>query len=246
MENFIHLVKFVAQYSSLSRRSAEEAIREGLVAVGGKTVKKPGLKISPTDHVKLNGKLLNKPQTLTYVLLNKPEKVITTAADSQGRCTVLDLLPKNLQKIVFPVGRLDFMTKGLILLTNDGDLAYRLSHPKFEISKTYAVTLDRNITLEELAILTRGFMMHDGFIKADKAVFASKNSTRKILVEIHSGRNRIIRRMFSHIGFNVESLVRVGFGPLMLKDLTEGSLRMLTKEEVESLKQVTGLVKKPI
>lgn len=245
MEQLIYISKFIAMHSSLSRRNAEAAVKEGSVTVNGRAVINPGQKVALTDHVKLNGKLLHQAQAKVYVLINKPEGFITTTKDVSNRPTVIDLLPRNIKATIFPVGRLDFLTSGLILLTNDGDLSYRLAHPKFEVSKTYVATLEQDVKEQDLVTIAKGLHLHDGFIKADRVEFVARNHKRKVLLEIHSGKNRIIRRIFAHLGNNVTSLERVGFAGLSAAGLELGCYRFLTKVEIASLVQQSLVVKNP-
>jgi 23S rRNA pseudouridine2605 synthase len=241
METKLYLPKFIALCGKLSRRAAQQAVLLGEVTVNGTIITDPSHRVDLKDHVKLHGKLLREPQEKIYLLFNKPASVITSTKDASGRPTVVDLLPKGFKQKVFPVGRLDLMTKGLLLMTNDGDLAYRLAHPKFEVPKTYLATLDRNATDLDLEKISKGFYLYDGFVRADKINFATKGSNRKVVINIHSGKNRIIRRIFTHLGYNVETLERTGYAGLSVRGLPEGCYKLLTKAEVQKLVQQASL-----
>ncbi len=234
------LSKFIANSGAFSRRAAEKLIRAGSVTVSGKVVVSPEIKVASGSQVFVNGKALSgltEPSEKIYLVLNKPEGFITTTSDDKNRQTVMDLLPKHLRGKIYPVGRLDLMSRGLLLFTNDGDLAYRLSHPKFMIKKTYFVTLSKNATSADLEKLRKGLFLHDGFIKVDSAKFAYRGGFRRIIVSLHSGRNRIVRRIFLQIGHFVETLERIEFAGLSLKSLPLGQSRLLSKEEILSLNQ---------
>lgn len=242
MSEKVCLSKFIAISGIMSRRAAEKAVRSGTVTVNGQTVKSPEFRVGDSDQVKVDGKLATSKSDKVCVVLNKPEGFITSTSDTKDRPTVIDLLPKRLKDQVYPVGRLDFMTKGILLLTNDGELSYKLAHPKFGVQKTYLVTLDKAVKQEDLAKICEGFYLNDGFIKADSAHFAASGGKRKVVVRLHSGRNRIVRRIFRYLFYNVVTLERVGFAGLSLKDLAPGQTRLLSAKEIEKLskKKVSG------
>lgn len=235
MSEKVCLSKFIAESGLLSRRAAEKAVRAGQVTVNGQTQQSPQLRVSDDDDVRLDGQKAGKKTSKICVMLNKPEGFITSTSDTKKRPTVMDLLPKVFKDKVYPVGRLDFMTRGLLLLTNDGDLSYKLAHPKFGVQKTYQVTLDKAVSQADLAKMCKGFYLNDGFIKTDSARFASRGGARKVVIKLHSGRNRIIRRIFSHLRYNVETLERIAYSGLSLKDLALGQTRLLSAKELEKL-----------
>lgn len=229
------LSKFIATFGTHSRRAAEKLIRAGSVTVCGKTVIGPETKVSQGIIVCIDGKPLTEPAEKIYAILNKPEGFITTTSDDKDRPTVMNLLPKQFKNRIYPVGRLDCATRGLLLMTNDGDLAYRLSHPKFMVPKTYFVTLDRNASTLDLDHMRKGFFLHDGFVKVDIAKFAFRGGRRRIIVSLHSGRNRIVRRIFLQLGYQVEILERIEYAGLNLKNLSIGQVRLLSANEISSL-----------
>jgi 23S rRNA pseudouridine2605 synthase len=226
----IRLNKFIAMCGVCSRREADELITQGIVSVNKKEITEVGAKVKPTDRVRVDGKLLVLEEK-TYILLNKPKGFITTTSDPEDRQTVLDIVAEATPNRVFPVGRLDRNTTGVLLLTNDGDFMEKVTHPKFNITKVYKVTLDRKATVEELQKLLDGVHLEDGFSRADN--IALLDDTGKVVgVEIHSGKNRIIRRMFEHLGFDVKYLDRTAFGPFTKTSLRPGKFRMLNDREV--------------
>ncbi|PCI98002.1 MAG: pseudouridine synthase [Flavobacteriales bacterium] len=232
----IRLNKFLAQAGIASRREADVLISTGVVTVNGKIITEMGFKVSPEDKVTYGGESI-KSEKKVYLLMNKPKDFITTADDPFGRRTVLQLLGKLKQR-VYPVGRLDRATTGVLMLTNDGDLTKKLTHPKFGVKKIYNVHLDKNVTSTHLEHLCDGFELEDGFTKADVAAYVTSNGDKKnqIGIELHSGKNRIIRRMFEHLGYNVVKLDRVYFAGLTKKDMARGQWRFLSDKEVGLLK----------
>jgi 23S rRNA pseudouridine2605 synthase len=211
-------------------------VKEGKVKVNGKVVLEPGFKVNPTDEVKANGKLVVRKKNLVYILLNKPKDYITTNEDDKGRKTVLDIVKNATDERIYPVGRLDRNTTGVLLLTNDGELAQHLTHPKFEVKKIYEVRLDKPVLKEDLDKLVQGITLEDGFIKADAAAYADVKDKSVVGVEIHSGRNRIVRRMFEQLGYDVKNLDRVLFANLTKKNVDRGKWRFLSEKEVRLLK----------
>jgi 23S rRNA pseudouridine2605 synthase len=231
----MRLNKFLAQAGIASRREADVLISTGVVTVNGKVITEMGFKVAPEDKVTYGGESIRSEKKV-YLLMNKPKDFITTVDDPFGRRTVLQLLGKLKQR-VYPVGRLDRATTGVLMLTNDGDLTKKLTHPKFGIKKIYNVGLDKNVTSAHLQHLCDGFELEDGFSKADVALHIGTGENKKqVGIELHSGKNRIIRRMFEHLGYNVTKLDRVYFAGLTKKDLARGQWRFLSDKEVDLLK----------
>ena len=231
----------MAKAGIASRREAEKILIEGRVTVNGKIVDQLGFKADPSkDYIKVDGKRLARFEPKVTLLLNKPRGYLSTVKDPKGRPTVIDLL-KNIKWRVYPVGRLDFDAEGLLLLSNDGDFTYSLSHPKFSIPRTYLVKI-RGIPEEErLARLKRGVMLEDGDAKAVSVqVFRQREKNSWIQVVVTEGRNRLVKRMFSAINCPVLKLKRVGFGPIQLGDLRIGQFRYLTAEEMMKLRRISS------
>lgn len=233
-EEGIRLNKFIANSGICSRREADDFIKAGLVTVNGVTVTEMGVKIKPEDDIRFNGERL-KGEDKVYIIMNKPKDVVTTVSDPHAKMTVIDLIKNKCPKRVFPVGRLDKSTTGVLLLTNDGDLAEKLTHPSFEKKKIYQATLDKNMKGADLTKLVEGITLEDGPIAADEASYVN-DEKNQIGIEIHSGRNRIVRRMFEHLGYNVKKLDRVYFAGLTKRKLARGEWRYLTEKEVIMLK----------
>jgi len=232
--DLIRLNRYVANAGVCSRREADTYIEAGNVTVNGKTITEMGHKVKLTDIVKFDGRLLN-PQKKEYVLLNKPKNFITTTSDERGRRTVMELISKASKSRLVPVGRLDRNTTGLLLFTNDGDMSKKLTHPKHGIRKIYHVELNKNLTMEDLKKIQAGITLDDGPIKVDEVSYINNSPKREVGIEIHSGRNRIVRRIFEHLGYDVKKLDRVIFAGLTKKDLPRGHWRHLTKQEVINL-----------
>lgn len=222
----IRLNKFIANAGVCSRREADKLIAEGLITVNGETVTAVGTKVKLSDKVIYQGKELNA-EKLVYVLLNKPKDCVTTLSDPHAKHTVIDLVKHACTERIYPVGRLDKMTTGVLLMTNDGDLAKRLTHPSHEHRKIYHAFLDADITQDDLNKIAKGFELEDGFIKADKISLVQGNA-REVGIEIHSGKNRIVRRIFKHLGYEVVKLDRVYFSGLTKKDVPRGKWRFLS------------------
>ncbi|MDI6812644.1 MAG: pseudouridine synthase [Desulfitobacteriaceae bacterium] len=234
------LQKVLAQAGVASRRRAEELIREGKVYVNGIKVEALGVKVGPTDEIRVEGRMIQGRQAWHYYLLNKPCGVMTTAQDPQGRTTVLQLLGA-LPVRVYPVGRLDYDTSGLLLLTNDGELAHRLAHPRYGVDKTYRVWVEHAIPPARLKILAHGIELEDGKTAPAK-VRVIRPTPFLLEITIHEGKNRQVRRMFAAIGHPVLRLERIRYGPLVLEgDLKAGAFRLLTKAEIKALRQLVGL-----
>lgn len=231
----IRIQKVMAQAGVASRRVAENMIAEGRVAVNGHKVIEPGLRINPdVDKLTVDGVPIQLDSSKRYLMLNKPVGVVSTMADDRGRPD-LTQFTKSFEERLFYVGRLDQDTSGLLILTNDGELAHVLAHPSFGVHKTYIAKVKGKVSPQVIAKLTTGFELHDGFIKADKArLLSSSHKSDSSLVEItlHSGRNRIVRRMLKEVGHPVLELVRRSFGPLHLGTLGSGEVRELTKVEL--------------
>lgn len=232
----VRLNKFIANAGICSRREADVLIQTGVVEVNGKMVTEMGYKVKPGDEVKYDGAVI-KGETKRYVLLNKPKDFITTMDDPQGRRTAYQLVKNACKERIYPVGRLDRNTTGLLLFTNDGDLAKKLTHPRYEVAKLYHVETNKPVSQEHLDRLMSGVELDDGtFVKADKAAYVKGGSNNEIGVELHSGKNRVVRRMFESMGFAVKKLDRVMFAGLTKKDLPRGTWRVLTEQEVSFLR----------
>ncbi|MBR0165721.1 MAG: rRNA pseudouridine synthase [Prevotella sp.] len=231
----LRLNKFLANAGICSRREADEFIQAGVVTVNGEVVTELGTKILRTDEVKFHDQPV-KIEKKVYVLLNKPKDYVTTSDDPQQRKTVMDLVKNACPERIYPVGRLDRNTTGVLLLTNDGDLASKLTHPKYLKKKIYHVFLDKNVTAHDLQQITDGIQLEDGEIKADDVQYASPTDKKQVGIEIHSGKNRIVRRIFESLGYRVQKLDRVQFAGLTKKNLKRGDWRYLTEEEVDRLR----------
>ncbi len=232
----IRLNRFIAMCGVCSRREADTLIAEGKIKVNGTVVTEVGTKIKQTDKLTYNGKPL-KREKYTYVLLNKPRGYITTTEDPQERRTVMDLVKDATPERIYPVGRLDRNTTGLLLLTNDGELANQLSHPSFEVRKIYDATLNKELDVEDYDKIREGIELEDGPAPVDD-IAVSPEDTKVVGIDLHIGRNRIVRRIFEHLGYQVERLDRVMYGELTKKNLPRGKWRNLTEFEVAKLKQV--------
>lgn len=231
----IRLNKFMANAGLCSRREADEFIQQGLIKVNGNVVTELGTKISHNDVVEYNDKVVTL-ESKCYILLNKPKDCVTTSDDPNGRLTVMDLVKGACEERIYPVGRLDRNTTGVLLLTNDGDLASKLTHPKFVKKKIYHVWTDKDIAEEDMQRIADGIELEDGPIHADAISYATDTDRNQAGIEIHSGRNRIVRRIFESLGYHVTKLDRVYFAGLTKKNLPRGRWRYLTQEEVNFLK----------
>lgn len=230
------LNKYIAHSGLCSRRDAVEIVKGGKVKVNGEVILEPGYKISPTDTVIVNGKNIQPVQQMVYILLNKPKDYITTTDDEHNRKTVLDLIKHASKEKVYPVGRLDRNTSGVLLLTNDGDLTQKLTHPSNEIKKIYAVTLDRPLAKHDFEKITEGIILEDGMAKVDAIGYTDPKDKSQVGIEIHSGRNRIVRRIFENLKYDVKALDRVIFAGLTKKNVERGKWRFLSEKEVRDLK----------
>ncbi len=233
----IRLNKFIAHAGICSRREADMYIKLGSVRVNNKAMTEMGYKVKPTDEVQFDGQRLQAEKP-TYVLLNKPKGFITTTRDEKGRKTVMDLVANATKSRIVPVGRLDRPTTGLLLFTNDGDLAKKLTHPSTGVKKLYHVVLDKNVSGQHLQSIKAGIKLDDGSIKADEVSYVQGASKREVGIALHSGRNRIVRRIFEYLGYEVITLDRVLFAGLTKKDLPRGHWRHLSQAEVQQLKML--------
>lgn len=236
------LQKYLASAGVASRRASEKLILEGKVAVNGKVVKELGTKVIPgKDKVTVDGKSVRTEEQLVYYLMNKPAGYLTTVKDTHDRPTVMDLLA-GIPYRVFPVGRLDFETEGLLLLTNDGEFAYRMTHPKFKIKKTYLATVQGELTKERLQMLREGVELEDGkTAPAEVKVVRQEKHRTVVEITIHEGKNRQVRRMFKAVKNPVLELKRINVGGLTLKGVGSGEIRSLTDEELQKLTQRLGM-----
>lgn len=232
----MRLNKYMSNAGICSRREADEKIQAGAVTVNGKVVTELGTKIRPADVVEYDGKVV-VPERKCYVLLNKPKDCVTTSDDPGGRTTVLDIVKNACAERIYPVGRLDRNTTGVLLLTNDGDLASKLTHPKFVKKKIYHVWTDKPIAEEDMQRIADGIELDDGEIHADEVSYVSETDRKQAGIEIHSGRNRIVRRIFESLGYRVVKLDRVYFAGLTKKNLPRGKWRYLSQDEVNHLRQ---------
>ncbi|MBL7743019.1 MAG: rRNA pseudouridine synthase [Chitinophagaceae bacterium] len=230
------LNKFIAHAGVCARREAAEMVKKGLVKVNNELVTEPGHKVSAKDDIRVNGKKVFLAKNLVYILLNKPKDYITTTDDPQNRKTVLDIIGRATNERVYPVGRLDRNTSGVLLFTNDGELAQKLTHPSNEIKKVYHVTLNKPLEKKDFDHILKGITLDDGPASVDVLAYADLKDKTQIGVEIHSGRNRIVRRIFEHLGYDVKNLDRVIFAGLTKKNVERGKWRFLTEKEVRDLK----------
>lgn len=230
------LNKFLSHSGVSSRRDAAELIKAGKVSVNGQIITEPGHKVSLKDEVKFGTKRIYPVDDLVYILLNKPKDYLTTTDDPQKRKTVLDLITGATKDRIYPVGRLDRNTSGVLLLTNDGELAQKLTHPSNEIKKVYAVTLDKPLEKKHFEEILKGVVLEDGMANVDVLAYTDVKDKTQIGVEIHSGRNRIVRRIFEKFGYDVKGLDRVMFAGLTKKNVNRGKWRYLNEKEVRELK----------
>lgn len=235
IKDVVRLNRFIANSGVCSRREADTLIQAGVVTVNGEVVTELGTKVNiHDDDIRFNGERL-KGEEKVYLIMNKPKGYVTTASDPHAEKTVIDLL-KGCSSRVYPVGRLDKNTTGVLLLTNDGEIAERLTHPSYDKKKIYQVSLDRELSEEDYHKILEGVSLTDGDVKADELEFIDANDKRKIGIEIHSGKNRIVRRIFDSLGYNVKALDRVYFAGLTKKGLKKGEWRYLTEGEINILK----------
>ena len=232
----IPLNKYIAHAGISSRRAAALLVKEGKVTVNGKPIADPGTKVLITDTVKVNGKKVTVSSHFVYILLNKPKDFLTTTTDPQNRKTVLQLIKTATDERVYPIGRLDRNTSGVLLFTNDGDLSQKLSHPKNEVKKIYHVGLDKPLTKADFEKILNGLELEDGPVKVDAMAYADPKDKTQIGLEIHTGRNRIVRRIFATLAYDVKTLDRVMYAGLTKKNVPRGNWRFLTEKEIRILK----------
>lgn len=231
----MRLNRFIANAGVCSRREADTYIAAGLVTINGNPVTEMGVKVKPTDEVRFDGRLLTAEKKV-YLLLNKPKDFVTTTDDPHADKIVMDLVKGACPERIYPVGRLDRNTTGLLLFTNDGDLSKRLTHPSHHMKKVYQVSLDKVVTLNHLQQIADGIELEDGRIAADAVSYINQEEKNEIGIEIHSGKNRIVRRIFEHFGYRVRKLDRVYFAGLTKKNLPRGKWRFLSDKEIQYLK----------
>lgn len=234
-DGLIRLNKYISNSGVCSRRDADKIISDGLVTINGEVATELGRKVTLDDDVRFDGKRLN-PERKVYLLLNKPRGFVTTLDDPHAERTVMELVRNTCSERIYPVGRLDMQTTGVLLFTNDGELTKKLTHPSYEKKKIYHVQLDKDFLPEDLEKIRKGIELEDGFIAADDIQLIDPNDARQVGIEIHSGKNRIVRRIFNHLGYQVEKLDRVVFAGLTKKDLPRGRCRFLTPHEINFLK----------
>ncbi len=230
------LNKYVAHAGISGRREAADLVKAGHVTVNGDIVYEPGYKVTDKDKITVKGKPVHLQKNLVYILINKPKDYITTAKDPEGRKTVFELVAHATQERIYPVGRLDRNTTGVLLMTNDGELAQKLTHPSFEIKKVYEVKLDKPLVKRDFDAILAGVTLEDGLVQADSLGYPDAKDKSVIGIEIHSGRNRIVRRLFEHLGYDVRNLDRVMFANLTKKNVDRGKWRFLNEKEVRLLK----------
>lgn len=238
------LNKFLAHCGICSRRDAVALITTGKVKVNGKINIEPGYKVQSTDEVIYNSKKLFVTKNLVYILLNKPKDYLTTTDDPQGRKTVLQLIKNATTERVYPIGRLDRNTSGVLLLTNDGDLTQKLSHPSYEIKKIYEAKLDKPLAKSDFDKILKGLKLEDGIINVDSLAYADSKDKSIIGIELHSGRNRIVRRIFEHLGYDVKGLDRVMYANLTKKNVERSKWRHLSEKEIRLLKYMNASKRK--
>ncbi len=231
----VRLNRFIANAGVCSRREADHYIEAGFITVNGEIIKKLGTKVLPTDEVRFKGRKLN-PEKKVYLLLNKPKDSIATVDDPHAKLTVLDLVRGACSERVYPVGRLDRQTTGVLLLTNDGDLAKKLTHPSHKVAKIYHAQLDKPLTKNDMHDIVKGVTLKDGKVEVDEIVYTDQSDLSMIGLQIHSGQNRVVRRIFENFGYKVKKLDRVSFAGLTRKNVPRGRWRHLTEKEVSMLK----------
>lgn len=236
-EGGIRLNKYISNSGVCSRREADVFIASGSASVNGKIITEMGYKVQATDEVRFDGSLIS-PEKKRYVLLNKPKNFITTMDDDRGRKTVMELIGNASKERIYPVGRLDRNTTGLLLFTNDGEMAKKLTHPKHNVEKIYHASLDKKLSNSDLNKIAEGFMLDDRRVLVDEISYIMNQPKAEVGVKIHSGRNRIVRRIFEHFNYSVVKLDRVIFAGLTKKDLSRGHWRHLTEMEVNNLKML--------
>ncbi len=233
----IRLNKYISNSGICSRREADTYIKSGSATVNGKVITEMGYKVNIDDEVRFDGSLIS-PEAKKYVLLNKPKNFITTMDDERGRKTVMDLVGGATKERIYPVGRLDRNTTGLLLFTNDGEMAKKLTHPKHNVRKLYHASLDKKLAMKDLQKISENFVLEGKMVFVDAISYIENQSKTEIGIEIHSGRNRIVRKIFAHFGYTVVKLDRVIFSGLTKKNLSRGHWRHLTQQEINNLKML--------
>lgn len=233
----IRLNKYISNSGICSRREADTFIKAGSATVNGKVITEMGYKVKPTDEVRFDGSLIH-PESKRYILLNKPKNYITTMDDERGRNTVMELVRNATKERIYPVGRLDRNTTGLLLFTNDGEMAKKLTHPKHNVRKLYHASLDKKLEMKDLIKISENFMLEGKMVYVDAISYIENEPKTEVGIEIHSGRNRIVRKIFEHFGYKVIKLDRVIFAGLTKKNLSRGHWRHLTEQEVINLKML--------
>jgi len=233
----MRLNKYIAHCGIDSRRKTAEFVKQGLVTVNGEVEKSPAYVVQEGDIVRYRGKVIKPEENMVYILLNKPKRTITSLNDEKGRKTVIDIVKSKVPERIYPVGRLDYLTTGLLLLTNDGDLTKKLSHPSHNVPKVYQVTLDKELSPNDFKQIEAGFELKDGKVRVDWIRKVDGEHTYNL--EIHMGKNRIVRRIFEHFNYSVQKLDRIYYAGLTKKGLTRGWFRHLTKREIIMLKHFT-------
>jgi len=230
------LSKYLAQAGVASRRKVVDIIKSKVVTVNGIVVNEPGFKVNNNDCVRVSNNIV-RSEAKIYIVLNKPKNCITTVSDERGRHGVMDIITQEIKQRIYPVGRLDRNTTGLLVLTNDGDMALKLSHPRFEVQKIYHLLLDKAFTRNDMKTILSGVELEDGFVKVDEAQFFSDRPKNNVIIALHSGKYRIVRRLFEHLGYGVEKLDRAGYAGLTKARLDVGQWRYLTSSEIAQLKK---------
>ena len=233
----IRLNKYISNSGICSRREADTYIKSGSATVNGKVITEMGYKVKLDDEVRFDGSLIS-PEAKKYVLLNKPKNFITTMDDERGRKTVMDLVGGATKERIYPVGRLDRNTTGLLLFTNDGEMAKKLTHPKHNVRKLYHASLDKKLAIKDLQKIAANFVLEGKMVFVDAISYIENQSKTEVGIEIHSGRNRIVRKIFEHFGYTVVKLDRVIFSGLTKKNLSRGHWRHLTQQEINNLKML--------
>lgn len=232
----LRLNKFISNAGICSRRDADDLIKAGEISVNGKIIKELGIKVSPKDDIRYKGKKISREQQV-YILLNKPKDVVTTIRDKHADRTVIDLVKNACPERVYPVGRLDKNTTGILLLTNDGELTKQLTHPSYNKKKIYHVQLNKDLTKGDMIKIIEGIQLDEDFIQADAISYVDEKDKTQIGIEIHSGQNRIVRRIFESLGYKIKKLDRVYFAGLTKKNVPRGKWRFLTPQEISILKR---------
>ena len=230
------LNKYIAHSGVCSRRKAADLVKAGKIKVNGEVEINPAIEVTDADRIEYDGKVLKAVTEMVYLLVNKPKGVVTTLSDEQGRKTIWDMVKEKVKTRIFPVGRLDMYTTGLLLLTNDGDLTLRLSHPRHKVKKIYHVQLDRPLQEKDKLAIEKGIELEDGIAEIDGISYVKGEDETHVGVEIHMGKNRIVRRIFEHFDYSVVKLDRVYYAGLTKKDLPRGWSRFLSEKEIIMLK----------